>query len=330
MSHILSQAALLLCLALAVYVPGHLIERLRPTQDLRALARWIYGLASWSVGLFLLATVGLLNGLGLTLLLSLNLCVPWFLGRQRRAQDKSTDKDTDRDRDKDTDKDLGVGEQAGNSGHRLRAGLGRPALLWGLLITLVLPIFMITLGPTRSWDAEVYHLSIPKIYVDHGGFRPVEMSVYSNWPLGAELFFAGAMIVGDFVTAKTVHWGFGLLVFLALMQGFGRSLAFPLAACLLFFANDVVQFEMRSAYVDLALAFYVLSLFFFLCRAADTEDTEGTGCSSEHRRYLWLAGLTVGLLAGVKITGVIMAGLVCLFYLPRLQRDLQSRGLPET
>ena len=75
----------------------------------------------------------------------------------------------------------------------------------------VLPLLLIALGPTRSWDAEVYHLSIPKLYVENGGFRNVDMSVYSHWPLGTELVFAAALILQDFITAKLVHFGFGLL-----------------------------------------------------------------------------------------------------------------------
>lgn len=296
MSHVLGHLLGLLLLAAAVYLPGHALEKTRPLGDLdlRPLARWIYGLAWWSVGLFLPATFGALGPVGLASWAGFSLAASAGLLIQARRRSTVTSEPR-------------------------RADLRWTALGWGLLVLVALPLFLIALGPTRSWDAEVYHLSLPELYVAHGGFRVVDMNVYSNWPLGVELFFAAALVLQDFVTAKLVHWGFGLLVLLALTRKLGRgaaSVAWGLAASLLFLANDVVLFEMRVAYVDLALTFYLLCLFFFLDRAAnEPRDTRSP--------YLWLAGLAAGLAAGVKITGIAYAGLVGLIYAPRLWKDLR-------
>ena len=310
MSHLISHVAVLGLMAAVVYGSGWAFEkRLSPARragsDLTLTTRWILGLAWWTVGLFVLATVGALSGVGLAVWTAITGISAWA----------STSRTTIRRPASPLTGGPPTGCRSRTQVIGIVLGLGLAAL----------PLLLIALGPTRSWDAEVYHLSIPKLYVENGGFRNVDMSVYSHWPLGTELVFAAALILQDFITAKLVHFGFGLLILMTLFESSnrltrGRWIAASTAA-LLFLANDVVLFEMRSAYVDLAFTFYTLAAFLLLCRAADSESRPDSA------RFLGLAGLAAALLASTKITGIVTAGLLAVIFLPRLIRDSGLYGL---
>jgi hypothetical protein len=173
-----------------------------------------------------------------------------------------------------------------------------------VVITLVfVSLFLEGLRPTPAWDASTYHLTIPRLYLEHGGFRPIVFNVYSNWPLNTELLFALGMAFHDYLLATLVQWLFAAVTAAALFricQLHGRPDAGLTAACL-FLANDVVLFEAGVAYVDLALAFFfVMALACLL---------EGDRDAARRRPAILLAGVCCGLMAGVKLIGVF--GAIC-------------------
>ncbi|HVS14550.1 MAG TPA: hypothetical protein VMV46_11545 [Thermoanaerobaculia bacterium] len=171
----------------------------------------------------------------------------------------------------------------------------------------VLALVARALIPDVSWDADVYHLALPRLYLDHGGFYRVPFSVYSNWPLGLELLYAGALALRDFVVAKLLHLVFGLLAALAAWRLAGGGERGVLAA-LLFLAHPVVLGEMPVAYVDLGSAFFLALGFGALHRALE-DGPQGP------RRTLLLAGLCAGALCAIKLTGFLGAGCLGLLFL---------------
>lgn len=258
----------------------------------RVLAGVCLGLAWWIAGTFALAALGQLDGWGL-IVLALAPAAAAAFGRRQVPEE--------RPRLSRTDAAGAVVLAAALAGH-----------------------FLLASGPQVLFDADVYHLTLPRIYAEHGGFRPVAMSVYSNWPLATELLYAAAVIAGDYVLAKTVHFGFALLVIWALFAACraeprpaGKAGAWLAAA--FFLANDVVVFELRQAYVDLAHAFFLLAAFLFMHRALDDEPRS--------RAFLTLSGICCGLAAGVKVTGIAAAGLVGALALPRLWEAARQRRL---
>jgi len=145
------------------------------------------------------------------------------------------------------------------------------SLLSGALNLTMIALFLLALLPVIAWDSNTYHLTVPKLYAAHGGFREIPFNVYSNWPLNTELLFGMALQLKDFVLAKLVHWSFGVGV-AAVLYFFGRDErdAFTgLLAAVLFFANPVVLFEGCIAYVDIAFAFFWLMAFWYAQRAFD-------------------------------------------------------------
>lgn len=180
---------------------------------------------------------------------------------------------------------------------RTPTNVGRVAFV-GPAIVLISLLF-VSLTPVVGWDDRVYHLTLPRIYLEHGGFRRIPFNVYSNWPLNAELLYALAMLVHDYVLAKLIHLAFLALTIFATYRLASRH-AFPLAgsiAASLLLANPVLLDEARFAYIDLAFAFFFFMAFVHACEHLDD------------RRItpLFLSGVCCGLVAGTKLTGAIAA-----------------------
>lgn len=287
MIHVAVHALGLAAAGAAVWLPGRLAAGL--LGDLgrfRHLASFCLGLAYWTCALFALAAAGLLDGWGLALAAA----PPALLALRWRRIFRRPEP----------------------------AWPGAAELAFGVLLAAVLGLtFCLAVSPTVSWDADVYHLTLPRLYLEHGGFRPVPMSVYSDWPLGTELLYAAAMIAGDYMLAKAFHFGFGLLVLYALWTTVAaeRSRAVAGLAAALFLANEVVSFQLQRAYVDLAYAFFFLCGFVFLHRALEEDDDGGDGGP-----FLLLSGIACGLAAGAKVSGIVAAGVLGVAWLPRLAR----------
>lgn len=302
-------AASVSLIALAVWGAGSLFtSRLRsPTETTTdSLPVWIWGLAAWTTTLFLLASGGLYRVpvvVTLVVLLALvgTMYLVWHLRRRHQAETPST------------------------------------TLHWAPTLLFCLPlvfVYAITVNPTISWDAAVYHLTLPDLYLREGGFRVIPFLVYGVWPQAVELLFGAALALQDHASAKALHFGFGILVAVTLFRDAvlrntpqskdeqtscsSAGLIAGTVAAALFLLNDVVLFEMRAAYVDLALAFFALAAFLFLDRWLENEET--------NRFLLLSAGLACGLLAGSKINGAVTAGCVAALLLPRLLSQLASRA----
>lgn len=180
----------------------------------------------------------------------------------------------------------------------------------------LLALFVRALSPAIGWDDGVYHLALPKLYLAHGGFRPVAFNVFSHWPHGIELLYALAMMVQDYVLAKLVHLLFLVLVLISVFR-ISRTLAprsVALLATLLVLGNDVVLFEAERAYVDLAFA------FFLLVAVAGADEFLSSGRAGA----LTLSGLCCGGLAATKLSGV--AAAACVAAVVLLSR--RPRGAP--
>ena len=178
------------------------------------------------------------------------------------------------------------------------------------------------LRPIVAWDADVYHLTIPRLYLEHGGFRRIPFNVYSNWPLGVQLLYALAMVVKDYVLATALHFGFGVVLIAVVGMAAARATT-PLwgtiaAASLLL--HPVFLFEIRVAYVDVACAFFLFAAFLALHRALDD--------AGEERRWLVLSGIACGVLAAAKLNGFFGALCIATVYLvSRLRGGTPPRAL---
>jgi hypothetical protein len=176
-------------------------------------------------------------------------------------------------------------------------------LLALVLLVVVAALWAQALRPIVAWDADVYHLTVPRLYLEHGGFRRIPFNVYSNWPLAVQLLFALAMTVKDYILATALHFGFGvvLVVLVAAVTARAATPLWGVIAAALLLLHPVLLYEIRVAYVDVACAFFLFAAFLALHRALDD--------GARERQWLVLAGLSCGLLAAAKLNGIF--GAVC-------------------
>ncbi len=140
MAYLLQHACALLFLATILCLPGILIERFWVHDvrlgALRLLARIVLGLGFWIACLFLLAVAGGLR--------------PWIL-RGLIALVIT-----------------GAVAAWGHSGWRIRRPALPPATTLGglaLLAAILTPLFLLAANPPVSWDANVYHLTLPDLFL---------------------------------------------------------------------------------------------------------------------------------------------------------------------
>ena len=206
----------------------------------------------------------------------------------------------------------------------ITAGLRVPVIeICALLLLLALPWLMLAIMPNVSFDAEVYHLLVPKLYLAAGGFRDIPYLVYSNWPIAFELLYGWGLGLQDFVLAKLTHWGCAVLLAFSLFrycETRGHGIA-GLLAIVLYFASPVAMLETPIAYVDLGQA-----LFFFLAFVLWDEALEATDLVAR-RRCLVIAGILLGIVAGSKLTGLVAAIVMTLCHVGFARRS--GRLLPE-
>ena len=178
-----------------------------------------------------------------------------------------------------------------------RSGLAMTDVVIILLILQALINLIGALGPELSFDSLWYHLTLPKIYLQHKSLAviPGGLLYYSGFPQLMEMIYGLALIFGNTILAKIIHFSFGLGYILALYQllkRFGRELA--LLGCLIFYSQLVVGWLCTTAYVDLARTFFeILALKFFL----DWQQLK-------KRKSLMLTGIMIGLAISTKLLAV--------------------------
>ncbi len=173
-------------------------------------------------------------------------------------------------------------------------------LLWAACLAAVLGVlFVYATYPSLAWDAAVYHLAMPKRMLAAGGLTRIPLNFQSLWPLDMELLFTVALAWRGPQLAAALQWGCGVLLLADMARvarGAGLRPASTAAAVAIFLASPVVLEQMGIAYVDLAFTLFFWLAFAALRRALSGEDAG---------RNLVLAGVFLGLLSGIKLTGVL-------------------------
>ena len=140
----------------------------------------------------------------------------------------------------------------------------------GLLILQALVNLIGALGPELGFDALWYHLTIPKIYLQHQQifFIPGNLFYYSAMPKLTEMFYLLSLPFSPSGTlAKLIHFSFGLLSAIALYNLSRRFLKpkWALATSLVFYSTLIVGWQSITAYIDLTRTFFeILALDQFL------------------------------------------------------------------
>ncbi|MEN6533655.1 MAG: hypothetical protein ABFD89_08330 [Bryobacteraceae bacterium] len=153
------------------------------------------------------------------------------------------------------------------------AGESQPPLprSWRIIGAIIFTAFTVlylsnAMAPEMSPDGSSYHLGIVARYLREHGFSRITTNMYANLSQGVEMLFLFAFAFGRHSAAAMVHFSF-LVALPLLMLAYGKRFGFPkagAAAAFFFFASPVVGIDGISAYVDVATACNLFTIFFLL------------------------------------------------------------------
>jgi hypothetical protein len=174
----------------------------------------------------------------------------------------------------------------------------------------------LALLPPTSWDALVYHLQGPRLYLEAHRLIAVPENFYLNWPAQVEMLFTWGMLLKGDTLAKLFHWIFWPLT-AALLYILSRRAVTPHAGrwAVALWASVPFAAELAGvAYVDLALTAFVLAGVYAFFRWTD----------SLRDGWLALSGLFIGLAMASKYTAatwLILLGLLLIYHAWRHHRQ---------
>jgi len=183
--------------------------------------------------------------------------------------------------------------------------LGRLAFLFLCLISAM--SLLVALAPALKWDALVYHLDLPKLFLAAGRIYLPPGGFFFGMPALAEMAYLWAMALHSGSTAAVLGWAVGLLSMVSLAGLVYRRISRPQAwvGPAVLFSGATVSRMMGWAYEDLWTILFAVLLLLAL----------DLWLESSSQRWLILAGVSGGMMVGTKYTGalvVLAAGLVIL------------------
>ncbi|GEM_PF-749329 len=169
-----------------------------------------------------------------------------------------------------------------------------------LLISLISVYLLVNLigalAPEIEVDALVYHLHVPRVYIQNHRLVYIPYEFRAAFPLGMEMLFTLAMLLSNSILAKLIHFSMGVLSLLA-TYCFGRKYVggrAGLLAAAIFYTVSIVAWSSTTAYVDLGTTFFTTLGVFALVN----------WWHSRRDRWLAVAAIMCGLAMGTKYLGV--------------------------
>lgn len=168
---------------------------------------------------------------------------------------------------------------------------------WAAALALTLTFFRTLLPPIEAYDALLYHLTIPDLWIRDGGLRAYNFPHY--WFPGlVEGVFLWGLGLGSEIVPQQMHLLWGILLSLLLWH-WTRALWGNLTS----WWSLMIMISMPSllllaswAYTDLALTFYGLAALYCLWTGMEHADT----------RWWIASGAFAGLAMGIKYTSFIV------------------------
>jgi len=205
---------------------------------------------------------------------------------------------------------------------RKRDGLSSILLLYVGLVFGVTFLAALTL-PTK-FDSLVYHITLPKIYLQEGQFQFVPWLMYWGMPQVTEMLFTWAMGLGSLQTPLMMGWLVGLLASMAIFRivqiNVSKTAGYISLASLL--AGYTTAQSLSWGYVNwmnmlFGTAFLVCMWQWYKAQVETYQGQNNKGLSRENGRYfLTLGGIFMGFSMGVKYTSgvLIFVGLIIILF----------------
>ncbi|HLF90169.1 MAG TPA: hypothetical protein VI451_14580 [Anaerolineales bacterium] len=177
---------------------------------------------------------------------------------------------------------------------------GRLGRIIGLGCILLLGFPLLTaLAPPFMFDALVYHLTLPKVYLSAGRIDYQPWLIFWGMPQMIEMLFTWAISLGGIETASILNWGIGVLTLVGLVSWTASRISpragWVAAASLLSGFSLVIS--LGWGYVEWLMMLFGLVTLILL-------DMWSTG---NERKFLLLTGLCTGFAIGTKYTAGVLA-----------------------
>lgn len=147
---------------------------------------------------------------------------------------------------------------------RVSAAAASRAFLILYMIVVLGVILISALGPEIEYDALFNHLEVAKVIAETHRLRPIRDIPQTFFPKHTTVLFALGMLLHSEITAKLIHYLFGVLTMVSAYALARRLLSHSagLLASAILVSSPILIWEMHTAHVDCGYAFYVfLSLY---------------------------------------------------------------------
>jgi hypothetical protein len=151
------------------------------------------------------------------------------------------------------------------------------------------------LGADFSWDDLIYHLAVPKLYIEHHQIFNIPLNMRSYWVMAQHMILVFCLSVRGVTLSRGFQCSLVLMASLA-VYAFSRRY-FPrwvaLLAALFYISDPFILLSTKGAYIEVGLAFFeFLALFACIQWLERQEDA-----------WLVLSGIFCGLALASKYTG---------------------------
>jgi hypothetical protein len=195
-----------------------------------------------------------------------------------------------------------------------------------VLLTTLSFAFIAALAPPTAKDSLLYHLAVPKAYVEQGGNAFIEGNIASFLALGTEMHSVWAMLLGNLYDTRAGETAAGavaslffpllLLATFGWAREVGVSGRWSLVATLMVASVPSAYHVASSGYVDLSLALYVTLAIYSLTRWWKTQNWGNA----------ILIAIFLGAALSVKVTAVFVIAAFALVILLRARENKDERA----
>ncbi len=192
-----------------------------------------------------------------------------------------------------------------------------------VLSTLILAIIMLSLVPPVSRDALIHHLTVPRLYIEHGGIYEIPDMVFSYYPMNLDLLYMIPLYFGNDIAPKFIHFSFALLtaffIFRYLRERAGEN--YGILGAVLFLSVPIVIRLSTTVYVDLGLVFFSFASLLYVLKWIENDFKF---------KYLVISSIFCGLALGTKYNALIILFLLTLFiplFFSRFSQNCKNKSL---
>jgi hypothetical protein len=190
--------------------------------------------------------------------------------------------------------------------HALRENTAVHFLLRGILFFIIISVLILSWVPPVSRDALTHHLTVPKLYLQHGGIHEIPSILFSYYPMNLDLLYVVPLYFGNDIAPKFIHFTFALLtawlIYAYLIKRLGAVWA--IFGAIFFLSLPIIVKLSITVYVDLGLIFFSTAALMSLLKWRKNHF---------QLNFLLLAAICCGLALGTKYNGLVVLLILTLF-----------------